>query len=442
MPPEQYNEWSPWMKALYGADDSAGMAPNPMTAMGAPPAAASPALNRIADDQTAGTRGVTPQSPTTTGRAPTDPGWYVGAQHPVSRSSATIPLEGQIARDQSELERMNAPAKKASLGQRIAGVVGAAATGYAGQTGEVLAMRDREAARKQAERMDLSKRIDENTRALTTAGVGEEGQNLRARIAAQAQVAAAERLGQTLGARQNIAEEQIQGRKDIAGENIVSREKLAGASQAEKYREFQSTDEYRRWKAQLDNATRLHVAQLQQGKAPAALMQTAVFADGGIKSLNDAERAMAKLEQAGVMGQSWAQNKVEDWVFGKGAVDPSLSPEIRQTIGELRTSLNLAASAMTRAHTQRGSKEVYDDLKTRLGPGQDWSALRGAISESQDMLGQYVTAASDANIQRIRGGGGPTNTPAPQQPTRPPKAGMEWRRNKRTGELREFPIGQ
>ncbi len=109
---------------------------------------------------------------------------------------------------------------------------------------------------------------------------------------------------------------------------------------AEKVREFQSTDQFRRWKEQLDKQTQLQVAKMSQGKAPAAMMQSAEFASGGLNTLNDARSEMAWLESKGVMGSNVAQNKVEDWVFGKGAVDPSLDPETRYHIGKLRRQWN------------------------------------------------------------------------------------------------------
>lgn len=407
-----HNDWSPWMRALSSVlepSPSPDEQPQPVPDRSQDVANATPTpqapVHRIEDDRTAGTRGTTPQGPSD------DSGFYAGAFYH-RPTDPRFPLEHQVATDQRELTRMNAPTRM-TLGQRIGSVIGRAATAGRGERAleQADTLRDRAEARKQEERMSLANRIDANQRTLATLGVTEEGQNLRERIAAQAQVAAAQRLGETLGSRERVAGEQIAGRAAEGQANRESRETIAGAAQQEKYREFQSTDQYRRWKAQLDNATKLHIAQLQQGKAPAALMQTAVFADGGIRSLNDARREMEFLKQQGVMGQSWAQNKVEDWIFGKGAVDPSLPPEIRSSIGRLRTAMNLGASAMTRAHTQRGSKEVYDDLKTRLGVGQDWSALDGAIDESVDMLGQYVRAASDANMMRIRSGGAAPSTP-------------------------------
>lgn len=181
----------------------------------------------------------------------------------------------------------------------------------------------------------------------------------------------------------------------------------------EKVNEFKSTDQYRRWKAQMDNDTRERIANMRlqatTNKAPAAMMQTAVFAKGGLERIADAEAEMAKLEASGIMG-SLPANKVEDWIFGKGLVDPSLPPDVRQSIGKMRAALGYTSSAAMRAHTGRTSREIYDDFKTRLGAGQDWSALRGAIDETRGMLSDYATSASDENIKAIRSG---TNIPAP-----------------------------
>jgi hypothetical protein len=422
-------EQSPWIKALLASNLSqpeqaqgggdgaippttppgggyASTAPNPTPQQ--------PQLNRIEDERSAGTRGTTPQSGTT------DPK-YAGANYH-AQDPARLPLEQQITGDRTELARLNAPSKPPSWRQALVGSAIGGLAGYTHQLPELLTLRDRAAQRGFEEKQNLSNRIEQSTRQLSQESMQEEGQNLRARMAAQAQVASAERLGQTLNARTELGREQIQGRQNVTDTRTQSQEGIAAANRGQrgmfeqdKLSMFKQTQDYQRWKAQLDNTTKLHVASLQQGKAPAALMQTAVFANGGIKSLNDAEAAMQELEKSGIMGQSWAQNKVEDWIFGKGAVDPSVPPQIRQTIGKLRTALNLTASAMTRAHTQRGSKEVYDDLKHLLGPGQDWQALRGAMGESRDMLTQYVQAASDSNISNIRGGGAtPPTAPPPQ----------------------------
>lgn len=426
---EAYNSWSPWMKALYmaGGDaspdgaaggDSQGAGASASQPSSAAPPSRTPPQHRIEDDRTAGTRGTTPQSTTTNPAS-----FYVGAQHPVMRGSATLPLESQMATDKSELNRMNQPTQM-SLRDRIGSVLSGAIAGSRGEAGleQQATLRDRAEQRKFQERQSLQNRIDENARALTTAGVSEEGQNLRARMAAQAQVAAAERLGETLSSRERVAGEQIASREQVAGEQIASRAANLDTRMQERRQEeadklsmFKTTDEYRRWKAMLDNQTKIKVANLTSGKAPAALIQTAVFAKGGLDRMNSAQQAMQRLEGSGVMGQDWAQNKLEDWIFGSGAVDPRLTPEQRQDIGQLRAALGYTSSAAMRAHTGRTSQEIYNDFKSRLGAGQDWNALRGAMQETNDMLSEYAGAASNANMQSIREG---TNVrPPAQRPT-------------------------
>lgn len=183
--------------------------------------------------------------------------------------------------------------------------------------------------------------------------------------------------------------------------------------------EFQQTDEYRRFALKYNGDLRMKIAEMQQDKAPAAMMQSATFAQGALSTLADAEVAMQSLEQRGVMG-SLPANKVEDWIFGKGLVDPSLDAQTRKDIGTLRSALGYTSSAAMRAHTGRTSQEIYNDFKSSLGPGQDWSALRGAMDETKKIMTQYSQAASDANIQNLRGGGGA----APSQSPKAPPAGM------------------
>ena len=108
-------------------------------------------------------------------------------------------------------------------------------------------------------------------------------------------------------------------------------------------------------------------------------------------------------------------------------MDPRLDSKTRETIGRLRAALGYTSSAAMRAHTGRTSQEIYQDFKSRLGAGQDWSALRGAIGVTRDMLTDYASAASDANIKAIREGknlqqGGAAN------PTKP-KAQMQFSPN-------------
>lgn len=196
------------------------------------------------------------------------------------------------------------------------------------------------------------------------------------------------------------------------GKIYAERQTAGRAAQnlATRVSEFQTTDAYRKWATNLNNDTKNRIANLTQDKAPATMMQTAQFAQGGLTSLDDASQLMDRLEQSGVLG-SLPANKVEDWIFGKGLVDPTLDPQTRRDIGQLRSAMDLAGSAMLRAHTGRTSKEIYDDFKGMLGVGQDWSALRGAMDESRKLLGEYAGAASDVNIKNIRSGG--TSSPPP-----------------------------
>lgn len=168
--------------------------------------------------------------------------------------------------------------------------------------------------------------------------------------------------------------------------------------------EFQTTDDYRKFALKYNGDLRTKIALMQQDKAPAAMMQSATFAQGALSTLADADVAMQSLESRGVMG-SLPANKVEDWIFGKGLVDPSLDAQTRKDIGTLRSALGYTSSAAMRAHTGRTSQEIYQDFKSSLGAGQDWSALRGAMDETKKIMTQYAQAASDVSIQNLRGGG-------------------------------------
>ena len=235
---------------------------------------------------------------------------------------------------------------------------------------------------------------------------------LAPRYAAQANVAGIRAGGQEQSAAiraegaQNVAQTNVSGRKDVA--NIQAGTAAKGL--AEKTSEFRTTDQYKRWKTQLDDDTKIKVAQLTQSKAPAAVTQSAIFAQGGIQEFQHASTLMDDMEKRGVLGQNLLTNKTEDYLFGKGLADPSWDSATRFQMGKLRDSLALASSAMLRAHTGRTSQDIYNDFKKTNNLGQDWSALRGAMEESTGLLQHYVDAASNQNILNLRTGN--ANEPA------------------------------
>lgn len=186
-----------------------------------------------------------------------------------------------------------------------------------------------------------------------------------------------------------------------------------GEAQQNRLTMFHQTQEYQVWKAKFDAANRLQIAQMTQNKAPAAMMQTAEFSRSGLKMLDEGEQAFNDLRNRGVLG-SVPANKLEDWVFGKGLIDPSLSAHDRAQIGKMRAAFTYTSTAAMRAHTGRSSREIYDDFKNTLGVGQSSDALEGAIGETRSMLQEYADSASDANIQAIRGGGTPSGFPRPK----------------------------
>jgi len=183
------------------------------------------------------------------------------------------------------------------------------------------------------------------------------------------------------------------------------------AARGDKWEQFKSTQQYNVWKTNQDNQTKTNIAAMNAGKAPAAMMQTAAFAQSGMNRLDDAQQAMQRLEARGVLGNV-ASNKIEDWIFGKGLVDPSLPAQDKEDIGKLRAALSYTSSAAMRAHTGRSSREIYDDFKKTVGLAQGPDALKGAIGETRSMLGDYASGATNAAIMKLRGGAGP-NAPAP-----------------------------
>jgi hypothetical protein len=209
-----------------------------------------------------------------------------------------------------------------------------------------------------------------------------------------------------------------------SGDMETYRNKLTEASQlsgtatqsqrSDKLDMFHQSQQYNAWKTNQDNQTKLQVAQLSQSKAPAAIMHTAAFAQGGLSMLNDANAAMQRLEARGVLGNV-ASNKIEDWIFGKGLVDPTLPAQDKEDIGKLRAAATYTSSAAMRAHTGRSSREIYDDFKNTMGINQGPDAWKGAMQETENMLSQYSQGATNASIMALRGMSVP---PAPQTPAR------------------------
>ena len=180
---------------------------------------------------------------------------------------------------------------------------------------------------------------------------------------------------------------------------------LKKKSLAQQLEEFKTTDAFRKQKLLLDTETKKQVAAMTQNKAPAAVTQTAIFSQGALEQMDDAEQAMDAMDRQGVLGQNPFNNKMEEFLFKNGLADPSWDNNTKRMMGKLRAALGNTATATMRAHTGRTSTEIYDDYKKRFGVGQSWMTLRGAMDETKVLLQHYVDAASDESIKAIRQGG-------------------------------------
>lgn len=180
------------------------------------------------------------------------------------------------------------------------------------------------------------------------------------------------------------------------------RNQAATSAQQNKLDMFHQSQEYNVWKTNQDNQTKRDVASMTGNKAPAAMMQTAAFAQSGLNRLDDAQAAMQRLEARGVLGNV-ASNKLENWIFGNGLVDPTLPAQDKEDIGRLRAAASYTSSAAMRAHTGRTSKEIYDDFKNTMGINQGPDAWKGAMQETRSMLGDYANGATNAAVQKLRG---------------------------------------
>jgi hypothetical protein len=479
------NDWSPWMKALsMTGDEGLSQDPNnpagvgqstpppqqqpqeiPQQVSGArngdEPIHRPPPTNRIADDNNAGTtRGGSPQGNSDRYAQ------IAQANQNHELDPTRYPLEQQIGANRAELARMNSPTR-ISLKDRIMGVIqgGAAGAGSPQQQQNYGALRDRISQQQFDRKQTLSNQIDNDTRALTTAGLDTQRMQTQEEMQRNSLMAAAQKEGQIISGANQRNENTVAGANQrnestITGANERNQNTQTNENQratqalGSKLDMFRQSQDYLRWKDNQDNKTKMDIAQLTAGKAPAALVQTAVFAKGGLSLLQDASDAMDRLQQKGVMGTLPA-NWIENYLFGNNAVDPRLDPETRRDIGKMRAAMSYTSSATMKAHMGgRSSKDIYHDFKQTLGPGQDWDALHGAMDETRGMLTQYAGAASNANMQSIRQGTNLQDTS--QQPfsqrvgnqqrnnQSPPQAqpGMKVQRNKVTGEYRQVPVNQ
>lgn len=234
MPAQVYNPWSPWMRALSSVSDDttadAASVPDAMSKYGPPP------VNRIEDDRTAGTRGTTPQSLTTS----YDPAAESRAYDPSAgrRQLAQIPLQTQIGKDQAELERMNQPTKQTLL-QRVGGVIGTMATAGRGEAAmeQAATLRDRAEARKQQERESLSSRIGTNVRALSEQDIQsqrieeqERAANLRNTEMARALTSREGIVGQQIAGRAAEGQAGRESRETMEQDRLASQERTAAAN--------------------------------------------------------------------------------------------------------------------------------------------------------------------------------------------------------------------
>jgi hypothetical protein len=380
-------------------------------------------VHRIDDEQSQGRRGGSP-----TGGVSYNPNAPAGHRQPVMDASvnsmhpfnpAIYPLEQEIQSEQQQLAAAQAPRPKPPMAARLAQAIGSGLAAFSPRATQNLEenkqlAQQRELAQ-QAQNQALAARIAENQRALSTEQIRGQQMEQQERMRELAEQSQWDRLQATLAGRMQQVGAQQTGAEQRAQESIAAANQRFATGQQNKLDMFKQTQQYQIWKAKLDNDTKLRVAALTQSKAPAAIMQTAEFATGGLNLLADARTALEDLKSRGVLG-SVTSDKLEDWIFGKGLVDPNLDPQTRREIGQLRSALGYTSSAAMRAHTGRTSMEIYDDFKRGLGLGQGIDALEGTMDETEKMLGQYSQAASDENIMRMRQGIGPQNVPPPNAP--------------------------
>ena len=351
---------------------------------------------RILDDQTAGRRGVTPQSPTT---AAPSAGFTGGRYDTVNMHpfAPQYPLEQRVSQEQAEYKRMTTPPPPASFKDRLLRGLGGAVYGAAaGPQGvqEALTRRDQAKARQQAERESLSNRISQDTRQLSTEGVTEEGQNLRARMAAQAQIAAAQKLGETITGQNYRNQAAIQGRSDVAGQRNTGAMDRQDSEDAARMQRQQAEDTARMARVQAQGQMRL---KLQQAGVTA---QSRAMGEMASSVLEQIPTILGEVDQLQSKLGPGAGRWNELWVNRVGMNDPDFA--------QLDQDLDLFASALVRTHFgARGGQQYRAELRKRLGEAQSPDDLKARIASADRWLEGYAKM-----------GKGQTGAPGPTLPQR------------------------
>lgn len=229
------NDWSPWMRALSTISDDPQQGEFNMVedaqrraqAIPPQPSVSAPPAHRIEDDRTAGTRGTTPQSPTTSAiRGSINEGQTTSLADRIQRPPN--PLEARVAENQAKLRSLGTAEQPQTLGDTLLpgggfwkglGRLGINAVG-----GGVGQGRRNEAFKNTlAQRTALQQSTEQDTRQLS------QQEEAEARLQEQEQMRQnlAEQANQT---RTNIANQQIAGRQSVADTRIGSAEDIAQAN--------------------------------------------------------------------------------------------------------------------------------------------------------------------------------------------------------------------
>lgn len=235
MPQQTLTDNSPWMKALLSLSQDGGgdfnMVDDAQQRASAMPAPASaPPAHRIEDDKAAGIRGTSPQSDQASQPSAITGSIAAGQTTQLADrvQKPPSPLAQRIDENKAKLGSLGTAQAPQTMGDTVLpgggfwrGLGRMAINAVGGGMGQT--RRDEAFKNTLSERTALQSSIDTDTREESREGVTEEGQNLRARMAAQASIAAAQRLGETLRSREGVAASNRDSREGIAADQIAGR---------------------------------------------------------------------------------------------------------------------------------------------------------------------------------------------------------------------------
>lgn len=168
-----------------------------------------------------------------------------------------------------------------------------------------------------------------------------------------------------------------------------------------------------------DNGRPMGVKVAEQFKAPGSMVQTAGYAQGALGTIQESKFILNDLAEKGIL-DGVAKNKMENWLFGNGLVDPSLPPDVQYEISQLKNNLMFVGSGEVRAHTGRSADDMRKEFNQANSMGQAIATLNAALDVGQKVMSGYAGQATYSAQRKLRTGTSGTPNSNPSNPSAQP----------------------